>query len=53
MLKIDLIYQLVEEGVLDRESVPEPYYWHWPVLHPEKLPESLQEDYQRFGEIHW
>jgi hypothetical protein len=53
MLIIYLIYKLVEEGVLDREECPEPNYWHWTVLQPEKLPESLLEIYKEFGEIRW
>jgi hypothetical protein len=49
----ELIRQLEEDGVLGREQCPEEYYWHWPVLQPEKLPEALKKNYETYGEIRY
>jgi hypothetical protein len=49
--KYELIKKLEEEGVLGSELCPEPHYWHWPVLKPELLPESLKQDIADYGEI--
>lgn len=37
------VKQLVEDGVLGAELCPEPTYWHWPILQPEKLPQKFHE----------
>lgn len=49
--KYVLIQKLVEQGVLGGELLPEYYYWHWPVLKPDLLPEDLQPDFKNYGEI--
>lgn len=55
--RIDIIRDLVKEGVLGPEMVPDPDYWHWPILKPELLPPSLHVykgwDEDPFGEIRW
>jgi len=53
MSLIETIRQLEKEGVLGPEQVPEPDYWHWPVLEPEKLPPFLVAQWLRLGEIRW
>lgn len=45
------IKELVESGVLGPELCPEPTYWHWPVLDPERLPQKFQADLVHYGEV--
>ena len=52
MEKIDLLRKLEKEGIL-QEDCPERNFWRFRVLQPLKLPEELQVEYQRLGEIRW
>lgn len=49
--ELDTINDLVSAGILGREEMPTPQYWHWPVNDPEKLPDWLKENYELFGEV--
>jgi hypothetical protein len=40
--EISVIRDLSEQGVLSRELVPEPDYWHWRILKPESIPDSIK-----------
>lgn len=47
------ILELVEKGILGGELCPEPSYWHWPVLFPEKLPVEFMVDFELFKEVRY
>jgi hypothetical protein len=55
--RIDIIRDLVQEGVLGPELCPDPDYWHWPVLRADLVPESLEvygdSDYGYASEVRW
>jgi hypothetical protein len=55
MKKIDMIKQLVAQGILGPEQLPEPDYWSWPVLKPEELPYGFDfsYDFLCYGEVRW
>jgi len=40
--RIDIIKDLVAEGVLGPEGVPDPDFWWWPVLLPDRIPEEVR-----------
>lgn len=44
------IQNLVKQGVLGRELMPEPDYWHWAILKPDELPEDMKY-WVPFGEV--
>ena len=55
--KILLLYSLEDRKII-RELCPVPTsdyrntaYWHYEVLRPELLPESLVEEFERLGEL--
>lgn len=47
------IRELESSGVLGPELCPDPYYWHWPVVKKELLPEEFLKHYEIFGEIRY
>lgn len=49
--RLNRINLLVEAGILGREACPEYYYWHWPVLKPDELPDEFAKDHKEFGEV--
>ncbi len=50
--KIELLKSLRKRGII-RELCPERRYWHYEVLRPEELPESLMPEFNRLGELRW
>lgn len=48
--RLDRIRELGAQGIVGRELCPEPEYWHWPILQPEKLPEEFKH-FIRLGEV--
>ena len=56
--KILLLQQLQSQGVI-RELCPVANgyggtaYWHYEILQPDRLPESLKSEYRQFGELRW
>ena len=48
---VQAIKALVEDGVLGEELCPNQDYWHWPVIRPEDLPEWIEPNYKKYGEI--
>lgn len=57
--KFRILMKLEKQGVI-RELCPVPTadyrntaYWHYEVLNPDRLPESLKSEYERIGELRW
>jgi hypothetical protein len=50
--QFDEIQELVKQGILGRELCPEPTYWRWPILEPDKLPEKFKDSIP-LGEVRW
>lgn len=50
--KIELLMKLRREGVI-REECPERDFWRYSVIKLDRLPEELQMEYRRLGEIRW
>jgi hypothetical protein len=50
---IEVIKDLVAEGVLSDERCPQPEYWHWDVLKPEALDKDFARCYDECEEIRW
>jgi hypothetical protein len=50
--KIELLRELERQGAI-RELCPEYDYWHYEVVKPAELPDSLREEYERLGELRW
>lgn len=48
--KADLLSSLEKQGIIE-ELCPCPDHWHYKVLQPEKLPASLQAEFERLGEL--
>jgi hypothetical protein len=46
------IQDLVEQGILGRELLPEPDYWHWQILDETRLPDNLRH-FIPIGEVRW
>ena len=48
---LNMINELVDSGILGSEQCPDPNYWHWPVLQPDRLPDWIRSNYNHYGEI--
>ena len=49
---IEELRELEAKSII-KEALPHPNYWRFDVIHEERLPEDLQLEYVKYGELQW